>query len=148
MRPRWQPTPPTQPPVHVDWAAVGIQRWYSLDYLAIRHDPKGDGGLGQDVAYRNQTLDVMCVFYGPHASGIANAFMDGLGVPQNWEMLNKQGIRLKSCEEITNTSELINMQWVPRCDVMLTVQRQVTRRYQVRTILRAPFKILFGSKSS
>lgn len=142
VRPRWQPTPPPQPPVGTDWAAVGIQTRYPMDYAFIRHDPTGNGGRGQDIMTRNQRVDCMVIFYGPHAAANGGALTDGFAIPQNWEILNANGIRYYAVHDTVNTNEMVNMQWIPRVDVTLKFQRAIKRVYQVQTILSTPFNVI------
>jgi hypothetical protein len=141
VRPRWQKVPVQQPPVDVDWVAVGIQTRHPMDYPSIKHDPTLNNGMGGDVLTRNQKVDCICIFYGPNAGANAGACTDGFYIPQNWEALNALGVRMHGAHDTNNTNELINAQWVPRVDAILRMQREIKRVYNIYQVVKAPQQI-------
>jgi hypothetical protein len=131
VRPRWQPQPPTQPPVSTNWCAVGVINYDSTDYPEIIHNPAGDG---VSDFYRQERIDVLASFYGPNSNNIAGAFRDGLYVGQNHDTLSASGVKLRAADAITNVPELVNSQYIPRSDIPCSFMRLVHRTYPIRTI--------------
>ncbi len=46
VRPRWQPTPPRQPPVGANWCAFGVTETNADTYASRVHDPAADAETG------------------------------------------------------------------------------------------------------
>lgn len=135
VRPRWQAVPPKQPEATVNWAAVGETRIDNDTYAAILHDPAGEGS---DTLYRSQVLEVVASFYGPNRYGYATLFADGLLIPQNNEAIQRNGLFLMDPGSVVlGTSELVNMNWIPKADVRVTFSRQIARTYPILNVLEA-----------
>lgn len=134
VRPRWQPKPPNQPAVGTDWCAFGIISRQADDYPAIVHDGAGDGS---DQMQRHETADVLASFIGPNCQTFAMTLRDGLYLPQNLEALQAAGITLLDVGQMLAVPDLINQQWVNRCDLPVRLRRQIDRTYPVLNILSA-----------
>lgn len=134
VRPRWQPTPPKQPPPATNWCAIGIMRTYGETYAAIVHSASGNGS---DTLQRHYSLDLLASFYGPSGQLYAGLFRDGLLIEQNREVMAANGMALYEAREIIAAPELTNTQWIRRFDVPFTLRRQVNRTYPVLNLLSA-----------
>lgn len=141
VRPRWQPNPPKQPAVTVDWAAVGVTNVETDTYGHIQHNPAGEGA---DTLLRFQTITVMASFYGPNRRGYAQKLADGLLIPQNREQLVRAGLNLVTASGITSAADLFNVNWIPRADILLMFGRQITRTYPVLNLISAHGSIYSG----
>lgn len=134
VRPRWQPTPPKQPPPATNWCAIGITRTYGETYAYIGHSGVGNGS---DTLQRHYSLDLLASFYGPSGQLYAGLFRDGLLIEQNREVMAANGMALYEAREIIAAPELTNTQWIRRFDVPFTLRRQVNRTYPVLNLLSA-----------
>ena len=75
VRPRWQPTPPNQPPVNVSWLAFGFtERIPEAGTPWIFHDGAAAGVLGQDRLSKNQDLRLVVSCYGPAAEDYGDQY--------------------------------------------------------------------------
>ncbi|MFJ6322263.1 MULTISPECIES: LIC_12616 family protein [unclassified Rhizobium] len=134
VRPRWQPSPPKQPPATTNWCAIGVVRLVGDTYAWIGHHPDGNG---YDEMQRHVTFDVLASFYGPNGQAYAGLLRDGLQIPQNREALYLQGIAFVEASEIIAAPALINEQWVRKYDLTVTLRTQITRTYAVLNLLSA-----------
>lgn len=148
VRPRWQPTPPVQPDVSVDWCAIGVINRKTYDYAEQVHDGDANGGDGVDYFYVQQDLEVLASFYGPDCQDLANQLRDAVYVPQNLEAIEAQGLTLTQGGDVKAVPELINQQWVNRADVTITFRREVIRTYPILNILTASGEIDTGVYST
>ena len=141
VRPRWQPIPPTQPPLDVSWGSIGLSRIETTDYPYIRHDGDiqlaGAPGPGADFLERESKLVALATFYGPLAEVHAGALRDGFYIQQNWELLRPLGLKLQTVRDLSWTPEFINQQWVDRVDIEITMSRSLVRVYPVLNIVGA-----------
>lgn len=120
VRPRWQPSPPTQPDINTDWCAFGVLNRIGVDYPWFQHFP------GYDVMSRLERIECQASFIGPNNDGLARRMRDGMYVPQNIETIAGFGIKLYEVGEITEVpNPLINTQYYSQADVPLIFMRQV-----------------------
>lgn len=139
VRPRWQSTQPRMPEITVDWCAVGVTLTDTERGTAyIDHDGTGDG---HDDLVRHEQLEVLVSFYGPGAARNAVLLRDGLQIAQNRAALDAQGMAFVESGPVRTVPELVNEQWLRRCDVSLILRRVVRREYPVLNILSAPVSI-------
>ncbi len=139
VRPRWQPTQPRVPEITVDWCAVGVTVTDTERGTAyVSHDGAGDG---HDDMVRHEQIEVLATFYGPGAARNAAQLRDGLQIAQNREALNAQGMGFVEAGPVRTVPELVNEQWLRRCDITFTLRRAVRRQYPVLNILSAPVSI-------
>ena len=141
VRPRWQPTPPTQPTADTNWASIGVIRTEADMYPSIRHDGRttlpGHTEAGVDVMTRHSTVTVLMSFYGPLADDVAAQVRDGLFVPQNWEPMIPLGIKFLSNDDFTRMPELVNQQWINRVDMEVRLRHQIDRTYPIFNLVGA-----------
>lgn len=140
VRPRWQPTQPRMPEITVDWCAVGVTLTDTERGTAyVDHDGAGEG---HDDLVRHEQLDVLATFYGPGAARNAARLRDGLQIAQNRAALDAQGMAFVEAGPVRTVPELVNEQWLRRCDIPITLRRVVRREYAVLNILSAPVSII------
>lgn len=139
VRPRWQPTMPKQPEPSVNWCALAVTLITPDDGPAIEHLPQGDGA---EQVVRHEELEVLTTFYGPQAQGFAARLRDGISLPQNMEALQTSAIGLTEVGRIRTAPELVNQQWIRRCDLVLYFRRKVTRVYPIRHIVAADVHLI------
>jgi len=146
VRPRWQPHPPAQPPVEVNWCALGVTQVEMDDYPQIVHQSPGTlpGAIGQDFMTRHGTVTLAVSFYGPDAEDYAGELRDSLYIPQNWEPLGVIGAKLYEVQDMTRNPELINNQWVDRADLNILLRRVTERRFAVFDLIGASVRLLCG----
>lgn len=134
VRPRWQATSPKQPPSSVDWCSIGVTSITPDDGAYVVHVGLGDG---TDKYIRHEKIELACSFYGANSQQFAAMLRDGIAIPQNMEALQAADIYFVECGVIYSMPELINQQWVKRCDMGITFMRQVHRTYGIQNILSA-----------
>lgn len=134
VRPRWQPEPPIQPDFGTDWLAFGVTESVT-DFDAWEgHDPTG---LGTDNVMLTEELTIALSYYGPNAMSNALAFRINVKVGQNRDVLTAAGMGYISATDATNAPTLTKSLWVRRVDLELRLRRNVTRAFQVRSLLSA-----------
>lgn len=134
VRPRWQPTPPARPPAETDWCAIGVQSLTPDANAWMGHDPAAEGN---DVLRRHELIEVLASFYGPNCRGYAGLLRDGLQIAQNRDAIRAQGIGCVEAGATRPVPDLVNQQWLPRCDILLTFRREIVRTYPVKNLLSA-----------
>ena len=128
VRPRWQATVPTEPPVGTNWCAIGIMSSTPDAGPWIGYDPQNNVGLYA----RHETLELVATFYGPNSKQYAAILRDGLAVPQNTDVLRANDMAFVACGPIRTAPDFVNQQWRKRQDMGITLRRQVRRSYQIR----------------
>lgn len=68
----------------------------------------------------------------------ASRFRDGIAIPQNNAELNALGLSLGDYTGLTPFPELINQQWVCRCDMTVRLRRKVVLEYDITSLVEAP----------
>lgn len=141
VRPRWQPTPPPQPPANVNWAAIGVITEKPDVNSYVGFDPNGNGGQGIAWQQRHEDILVMASFHGPLAQGYAKRLIMGLGIAQNREALGNAGIKIKEVGPPRHAPQLENDQYIPQVDIEMTMRRNVHTSYAVRPLLTATIQL-------
>jgi hypothetical protein len=131
VRPRWQPDPPPQPAVTVDWCALGVTATDRDVFSSTVHDGRGEGS---STEYRCEEHTVTVSFYGPRAEGYAALLQDGFGVEPNRYALQRVGIAFVRCGPYRNASFLVATENLRRFDLDFQVRRRVARTYDVRNV--------------
>ncbi|VVD29161.1 conserved protein of unknown function [Paraburkholderia dioscoreae] len=134
VRPRWQPTAPKQPEPGVDWCAIGVMVTTPDAGPAIIHVGAGEGS---DVVQRHEEIELLCSFYGPHGSRLANMARDGMYMPQNNDILRANEMGLICVGTVTPAPDMVNQQWVRRYDVSISVRRNAQRVYPTLNLTSA-----------
>jgi hypothetical protein len=137
VRPRWQPAPPQQPALTVDWCAIGVADDEPDATPYQRHIGSANEGLGQTILLRHEVLNVLASFYGPNSYSFAKQLRDGLYVGQNRETLQAMDAGLVGCGTIKRVPALINETWQLRADLPFQIRRQIKRTYQIQNIIAA-----------
>jgi hypothetical protein len=134
VRPRWQRpdsdpnTPPTQPRLDVDWCSIGVMSQETTDYPYDFHDGRG---MGSTMQMSWEVLDILASFFGPNCRGNAATLRAGLYVAQNRESLIPYGIKLREAKMITLVPDMVNVQWISRCDLPIVMDREIHRTYPI-----------------
>lgn len=131
VRPAWQPNPPKQPDVDVNWMAFEILNNKGDSNAYFEQEP--DNAILQ----KQEELRIRCIFYGPEANSNANKLKDGLQLSQNREKLFLAGMGYGYADDITSAPELINDIWFNRADVDIYLRREIKRSYQILSLLAA-----------
>lgn len=131
VRPRWQPVPPTQPQATTEWCAFGISSREPEGTPYVVHNATGDGS---DQMTRQEIIEVLLSFYGPGCQNFAAIFRDGIWMNQNEETMVANNMGLIDVGRLRAAPDLVNTQWINRCDIAFTLRRQVVRTYQVLNI--------------
>ena len=137
VRPRWQPEPGNMPPRTSTWLAQGV--------VEMREDgvPWQSFSPGTMIytLNRNQIIVNRLSVYGPNAGSMEAMLRDGLGLDQNREYMNSQGIVLVRIGDPHTMPLLTNEQWVRRIDVPVTFRRLISRTYPVLSFLSGAVQI-------
>ena len=144
VRKRWLQKPGTQPPVGIDWAAVGVER-VEIWGTPYQHGDKPQTIEDPDVVTRTswQTLRCVASFYGTNSAQLADTFREGLLLSQNDAELRRYGLTTQGVEDnIVHLPDFLFEQWIDRYDVIFKVGRSVTRTFGVRTIVAAGVEII------
>ena len=154
VRPRWQRTPPQQPPnPDTNWCAIGVTEETPDAHAAQIHHGAGDasdtdaGALAGGWTESQRHIDILVVatFYGAAARAYAGILSDGIEIAQNRDMLRASGLAYVSVGKPAITSDLISNQWRARVDLPIKFRRQVSRSYAIRNINKGVGEIVSDS---
>lgn len=140
VRPRWQPTPPNQPPAATTWCGIGItSRSMEGGLPYVGHDEAD--GVGFDRQERHEIIALLASFYGPNGADMAALFTSGAYIAQNREALFLADMGLLDVGNIDVLPDLSNGRWIMRADLPFRLRRKITRDYPVRSLAEGPFNI-------
>lgn len=122
VRPRYQPDPPKAPKPDVNWCAVGIARRSAPPVSEVRR-VRLPGGSEVSRVETHETLEVLASFYGPQSDEMALALREGLQVESNRYPLREANMAYVQCGELAHVPELVNLKFLYRVDVPLTLRR-------------------------
>ena len=137
VRPRWQPTPPSQPTAGINWCGVGIISRSVLDYT---HQELTIDPVTQTEALlvrRWGELEVLASFYGPRSDDLAEQFRDGCYVTQNLEALYAVGVHFSRAGDLTLVPDLVNMQYIGHSDIRVWFSRELDRYYPLASVIKS-----------
>jgi len=129
VRPEWQPNPPKQPDVTVDWIAFGLKLANPDFNAAVMTD-----AAGNTTSQRQQLLEIPVSFYGPNAIENILEFQDGFQIHQNLEIMESAYMGYRSITEAQRAPDLVNGRWVERMMCTLYLTWQVQRTYAILSI--------------
>src|SRR5260364_2579 len=138
VHPRWQSTVPRQWPVPTDWCAVGVMRIQPDANPVCVHEGAEEG---TERWMRDETLDVLCSFYGSHGMQYASRLRDGLTIAQNHQALHEHRMALIDAGELIGAPDFVHQQWIRRYDLALTLRRRVVRAYPILNLKSAQIEL-------
>lgn len=121
VRPAWQPNPAPVPGIDTDWMAFGQTNRRTEMYPFMY----------ETTQIRHEECDFLLTFYGPNCLGNAGALRDASDLPQNQESMFLAGMKLVDYTDITHAPELVNERWFDRCDMTITIRREIRREYSI-----------------
>jgi hypothetical protein len=133
VRPAWQPNPAPIPGIDTDWMAFG-QTSRRIDYDAFQGESV-DGTLTTQT--RHEEIDFVLTFYGPNCLGKASELRDAADITQNQSALYLAGMAIVDFTDITHAPELVNERWFDRCDMTMTIRREIRREYRILNFVSA-----------
>lgn len=133
VRPRWQPTPPPQPPPDVDWAAISVMTETPDGWAYSTFNAANTG----TIVALNWVVELLCIFYGPNCGSNALRMRQGLMLPQNLEEMRLNNIALQGTGAVTHMGELVQQQYIRRADLPVQLTRQTNVEYTVLPLLEA-----------
>lgn len=129
VRPAYQRLQPTIPSFSVNWLAFHIadRRVRNVNQLV-----PGDDSATQTV---QEDMDILCSFYGDNCTLNAGILRDGIYINQNQEVLTLNGFGLRGTSETRYLPGLLNEQYLERCDVTITLTREIQKDYSILPLL-------------
>lgn len=131
VRPSWQPDPPKQPNIDINWIAFGITDRSHDDNPYT--EEKADGSASTMI--RHEEMEILCSFYGPDCLDYTGRLREGMYLAQNRASLFSAGMGLVGFSETTHVPELINERWFDRADITMTIRREIRREYAILSFL-------------
>jgi hypothetical protein len=138
VRPSWQRNPPPVPDIEVSWMAYGITAQRADDAPYMEDDASGSSA----ELVRHEEVDILVTGYGADCLSVLGSTRDALYLSQNRELMYGVGMGLVGCGDITHAPELVNEQYIDRCDMTVTIRREVRREYAVLNFVGVSGEIL------
>jgi hypothetical protein len=137
VRPAYQVNSPPIPDIDVDWCAFIIRNRHTegMPWLT-----QGDSNAALGT---NELFDLVVNFYGPNSMGYAAILRDGLQIPQNSDQLVAAGMAVLGSEGMQYLPELVNDRWYERTDITINMNRNVSRTYDILSLLGATGTMYF-----
>jgi hypothetical protein len=132
VRPAWQGNMPAIEDNGVNWCAYAVGNFEAGQAYQVHVDADEQTEMKQC-----ETFDLSCSFYGANCERYCGLVRDGLQVAQNREAMWLQGISVTNAPKITHVPELVNTVWQDRCDIVIAMGREYTRRYDILSFLSA-----------
>lgn len=132
VRPEWQPEPPKQPDLPVNWIAMGVQSGIPNASAYVSLDENG-----KINTQRHQTIDVTLSIYGPDCIENYGLISDGFQLPQNRIALYQANMAFTELTPYRRIPDLVNGRWIDRVVCSILFQREVQRVYPILTFLSA-----------
>lgn len=132
VRPKWQPEPPKQPDINVDWMAMGISVASPDANSYVGVDDTGATGT-----QRHETLEITCDIYGPNGLEIGGLVRDGFQIPNNLSALRYANMGFVEVSPMRQIPDLINERFINRVAMSVFLRREIQRTYPILTILSA-----------
>lgn len=127
-----------QPETDVDWVSFRIQS-QGFDFDAhVNHQPSLLTTGASEVT-RDETLDLVLSFYGPHAQQNMLRWVNGLAIDQNRWLLMDHHTKYRSSGNPVTVPALLKETWQRRIDLTSTFARRVKVVYPIRTVVEGEF---------
>lgn len=132
VRARWQPDPPKQPDLFVDWLSFAVTEDDSdtFAYDTIQDD-------GSYLLMRMESLTLQCTFAGPNSLEYAKFVRDNFQLNQNRAALQAVKMDFVSTGPITRVPDLVNERWRDRWELSVYLRREILRTYPVLSFASA-----------
>jgi hypothetical protein len=131
-RPKWQPEPPKQPDINVDWLAFGIDLTAPDASAYLELD-----STGKTTTQRQEGLEVSVSIYGPNCDDVYGLLRDGFQLPQNRIALHQANMNFTEVTAGRHIPDLVNQRWIDRVECSVLLRRQIQRTYPVLTFVSA-----------
>lgn len=126
VRPSWQPNPPEQPDLTVNWMAFGVN---SIDPDANAFT--GFNSQNVNTTQRHESLEVKCSFYGPDCEEISSQVRDGFQITQNIEALTLANMGFTGTNKAMHVPDFVNERWIDRFEMLVFLKREIIRTYPI-----------------
>jgi hypothetical protein len=132
VRDKWQPNPPKQPDLYINWLAIGIQEEGADTFAYNSVDQNGNNQF-----MRMEAITVQCSFYGPDALKYGRLVRDGFQIGQNRETLQAAKMDFVSTSTMTRAPDLVNERWINRWEMSVFLRAEVLRVYPILDFVSA-----------
>lgn len=128
VRPAFQRNPIPAPDIDIDWLAFNISERRITNVSGLFY-------IGETLSQLiYEDLDVVCYFYGTDSTLNASIARDAVRIGQNREVLFLNGFGLRGTSDIRYMPEFINEQFHDRCDVTITLTREIVKNYEILSV--------------
>lgn len=132
VRPKWQPEPPKQPDININWMAFGIEVAAPDANAYIASTPED-----QTTTQRNETLQISLSIYGPDSIDTYGLLRDGFQIEANRYALFNANMGFVEITPARQVPDLVNQRWIDRVETSIILRRAIQRIYGVTTITSA-----------
>lgn len=132
VRPEWQPEPPKNPDLEINWMAFGIGPITPDSNAYVDFDSEGN-----PMMQRNELLQIACSVYGPAAYDNAGLIRDGFQLTQNLTSLKTANMGFAYDSPAQHVPDYINGRFIDRFTMDIFLRRQIQRFYPILTFISA-----------
>lgn len=138
VRPNWQPEPPKEPDLNVNWMSFGIQSITPDANAYEGYIPAADPS-DPPVPYlqRNELLQINVSVYGPCAYDNTGLIRDGFQLSQNLTSLKIANMGFAYDEPAQHAPDLVGQRWFDRYVQNIFLRRQIQRTYPILSFVSA-----------